>query len=108
MDTKPLIFFKLLGLFALTLLPLIPALSHNWTRLESLDGNGLYVLEWHLRDQDIVFKATVNTRGFIALGFINPNVKYNAFDLVLSWVDDRSGKANVLVGRRFLKFILGI
>ena len=81
----------------LELLPFITTLSHNWTRSESLDGNGLYILEWRLKEQDIVFKATVNTRGFIALGFMNPNVKFSAFDLVLTWLDDRSGKANILV-----------
>lgn len=92
---------SVLGLFIL--LPLTTPLSHNWTRQEVLDGNGLYILEWHVRDQHIVFKTTVNTRGFIALGFINPNVK-DAFDLVLSWVDDRSGKANVLVS--FLRYFI--
>lgn len=74
-----------------------PAVHHNWTRSESMDQNGLLNLEWRLRDKEIIFKATVNSRGFIAIGFVYQNIKITAFDLALAWIDDRSGKANILV-----------
>lgn len=74
-----------------------PAVHHNWTRSESMDQNGLLNLEWRVRDKEIIFKATVNSRGFIAIGFVYQNIKITAFDLALAWIDDRSGKANILV-----------
>uniref|UniRef100_A0A182YDD5 Uncharacterized protein n=1 Tax=Anopheles stephensi TaxID=30069 RepID=A0A182YDD5_ANOST len=34
-----------------------------------MDPNGLYTLDWHIDQKDIVFTATANTRGFMGLGF---------------------------------------
>lgn len=74
-----------------------PPVRHNWTRTEKMDTNGLLQFEWHLRDKEIVFKVTVNSRGFIALGFLYPNPKISGFDMALAWIHDRTGKANILV-----------
>jgi hypothetical protein len=70
---------------------------HKWSRTEIMDGNGLYILEWQIDEKDIVFTATVNTRGFIGLGFSHKSDRMAGSDLVLAWVDDRTGKPNVLV-----------
>lgn len=72
-------------------------IHHKWSRSEIMDGNGLYLLEWKLDQKDIVFTVTVNTRGFIGLGFSYKSERMSGSDLVLAWVDDRTGKANVLV-----------
>lgn len=74
-----------------------PAVHHKWTRSEIMDTNGLYLLEWKIDGKDIVFKVTVNTRGFIGLGFSYKTGLMAKSDLVLAWVDDRTGKPNVLV-----------
>lgn len=74
-----------------------PAVHHNWTRIEKMDPNGLLQFQWHLRDKEIVFKVTVNSRGFIAIGFLYPNPKISGFDMALAWIHDRTGKANILV-----------
>lgn len=75
-----------------------PTLNHNWTRSEKMDSNGILQIQWHLRDKEIVFKVTVNSRGFIAIGFLYQNPKYSGFDMALAWIHDRTGKANILVG----------
>lgn len=75
-----------------------PPLHHNWTRSEKMDPNGILQFQWHLRDKEIVFKVTVNSRGFIAIGFLYQNPKFSGFDMALAWIDDRTGKANILVG----------
>jgi hypothetical protein len=74
-----------------------PPVHHNWTRSEVMDTNGLYTLEWHVHNKEIIFKATVNTRGFIAIGFQYQNMKFIGYDLAVAWVDDRSAKTNILV-----------
>nr|XP_036230713.1 MOXD1 homolog 1 [Bactrocera oleae] len=71
----------------------------NWRRIEMMDANGLYWLEWWLKgttSKEIHFRATVNTRGFIGLGFARKYPRMANADLVLLWVDDRTGKANAL------------
>ena len=75
---------------------------NNWHRLEMMDPNGLYWLEWWTKanSKEIHFRVTVNTRGFIGLGFSRKSGKMAGSDLVLLWVDDRTGKANVLVSLR--------
>lgn len=70
--------------------------NKNWTRSEKMDPNGILQMQWHIKDKDIVFKITVNSRGFVAVGFL-PNPKYNGFDMALAWINDRTGKANILV-----------
>lgn len=69
----------------------------NWQRLEMMDNNGLYWLEWQVKEKDIYFKVTVNTRGFIGLGFSKKDARMSSADMVLLWVDDHTGKANALV-----------
>lgn len=70
---------------------------HRWLRTEVMDANGLYVLDWKIIGKEIIFRATVNTRGFIGLGFSTKSGKMADADLILAWVDDRNGKATVLV-----------
>uniref|UniRef100_A0A182JK01 DOMON domain-containing protein n=1 Tax=Anopheles atroparvus TaxID=41427 RepID=A0A182JK01_ANOAO len=70
---------------------------HRWSRSEAMDPNGLYTLEWHVDQKDIVFTATANTRGFMGLGFSHRSERMTGSDLVLVWVDDRTGKPNVLL-----------
>lgn len=79
-----------------------PPLHHNWTRTEKMDPNGILQFQWHLREKEIVFKVTVNSRGFIAIGFLYQNPKYSGFDMALAWIHDRTGKANILVGFFFI------
>ncbi|XP_049547177.1 MOXD1 homolog 1 [Anopheles darlingi] len=74
----------------------IPPVHHRWSRSESMDPNGLYTLDWHVDQKDIVFTATANTRGFMGLGFSHRSEHMAGSDLVLVWVDDRTGKPNVL------------
>lgn len=73
--------------------------SHQeWDRTEIMDENGLFILEWNVVDaKEIVFKITANTGGFIGLGFSYKTGKMANSDLVLAWVDDHTGKPNVLV-----------
>ena len=75
-----------------------PAINHNWTRVEKMDPNGILQMEWYLRDKEIVFNVTVNNRGFVAIGFLYQNPKIIGFDMALAWIDDRTAKANILVG----------
>lgn len=75
-----------------------PPLHHNWTRSEKMDPNGILQFQWHLRDKEIVFKVTMNSRGFVAIGFLYQNPKFSGFDMALAWIHDRTGKANILVG----------
>lgn len=73
-------------------------IHHKWTRTEIMDKNRLFVLDWWVENhKEIVFRATVNTRGFIGLGFSKKTGNMAGADLVLAWVDDRTGKPNVLV-----------
>uniref|UniRef100_A0A182HNL1 Uncharacterized protein n=1 Tax=Anopheles arabiensis TaxID=7173 RepID=A0A182HNL1_ANOAR len=74
----------------------IEPVHHRWTRSEAMDPNGLYTLDWHIDQKDIVFTATANTRGFMGLGFSHRSEHMAGSDLVLVWVDDRTGKPNVL------------
>ncbi|KAJ6646047.1 MOXD1 like 1 [Pseudolycoriella hygida] len=70
--------------------------DHRWLRTEVMDGNGLYILDWKIVEKEIVFRVTANTRGFIGLGFSLKSGKMSDADLVLAWVDDRTGKPTVL------------
>lgn len=72
-------------------------LAKKWFRSETLDGNGLYELEWKIVENDIVFRATVNTRGYIGLGFSYKTGIIGDADIILAWVDDRTGQPTVLV-----------
>ena len=78
----------------------------DWHRMETMDGNGLYLLEWWTKAKDIYFRVTVNTKGFIGLGFSRKSGRMNGADMVLLWVDDRTGKANALVSESFVFLFL--
>ncbi|KAH8260736.1 hypothetical protein KR038_008774 [Drosophila bunnanda] len=69
----------------------------NWTRREILDNNGLYWLQWWVKanDNDVYFEVTVNTRGYIGLGF-SKDGRMSRSDMVILWVDDSTGQANAL------------
>lgn len=69
----------------------------KWFRTEILDGNGLFILDWKKTDKDIIFRATVNTRGYIGLGFSYKSEKIGDADIILAWINDRTGEPNVLV-----------
>lgn len=69
----------------------------KWFRTEVLDGNGLFVLDWRKSGKDIIFRATVNTRGYIGIAFSYKSEKIADADIILAWVDDRTGEPNVLV-----------
>lgn len=71
--------------------------NQQWLRSEAMDGNGLYLLDWRFEEKEVYFRVTVNTRGFIGLGFSTKSGQMAQADLVLAWVDDRTGKPNVLV-----------
>lgn len=71
--------------------------ASKWFRTEILDGNGLFVLDWRKTGKDIVFRATVNTRGYIGIGFSYKSEKIGDADVIIAWIDDRTGEPNVLV-----------
>lgn len=73
----------------------------DWSRSEILDSNGLYLLEWKIIENNIIFQATVNIRGYIGLGFSYKNENMSGSDLILAWVDDNTGKPNILVCCQF-------
>lgn len=66
-------------------------------RTEAMESNGLYVLDWRVQGREIYFRITANTRGFVGLGFSLKSGLMADADLVLAWVDDRSGKPTILV-----------
>lgn len=71
--------------------------NRNWTRSENLDQNSILNLQWHIRDSEVIFNVILNSRGFVAIGFPYPNTQIKGFDVVLAWVNDKTGKANILV-----------
>uniref|UniRef100_A0A1A9V9R7 DOMON domain-containing protein n=1 Tax=Glossina austeni TaxID=7395 RepID=A0A1A9V9R7_GLOAU len=73
----------------------------DWHRVEMMDSNGLYWLEWWLKSKEIHFRVTVNTQGFIGLGFSRKTGRMSGADMVILWVDDRTGKPNALLSSNF-------
>lgn len=73
------------------------AVPHRWMRTEQMDANGQYVLDWRVHGREIYFRITANTRGFVGLGFSLKSGRMADADLVMAWVDDRTGKPTVLV-----------
>ncbi|EDW94958.1 uncharacterized protein Dyak_GE19798 [Drosophila yakuba] len=69
----------------------------NWVRDEMMDSLGMYWLKWWINanENSIYFEVTVHTRGFAGLGFSKDGRLARA-DVVLLWVDDATGHANVL------------
>lgn len=70
--------------------------SLTWAHSERLDVNGNVVLRWVNSDTSITFRLEAKTRGYVGLGF-NSVRKMRGADLVVAWVDDRNGNAQVLV-----------
>ncbi|XP_030383547.1 MOXD1 homolog 1 [Scaptodrosophila lebanonensis] len=73
-----------------------PKHHQNWRRQEMMDNNGLYWLEWWVTAKKIHFRITVNTQGFVGLGFSRKTGHMAGADMVLLWVDDRTGEPNAL------------
>lgn len=94
MKQKILSFF---GLFMITFLVNAARQNTDWTRTEVMDSFGQYILEWKVDSTDITFTTTVNTRGYIGLGFSYKHGSMPGADLVIAWVDDQTGLPNILV-----------
>ncbi|XP_053974730.1 MOXD1 homolog 1 [Hylaeus volcanicus] len=68
----------------------------KFTRRETLDDDGEVILEWDPSDEEMVtFKVTAKTLGYVGIGFNEKNHMKGA-DIVLAWVDDLTGTANLL------------
>ncbi|XP_026495607.2 MOXD1 homolog 1-like [Vanessa tameamea] len=66
-----------------------------WAHAERLDDNGDVILRWVNTDSTITFRLEARTRGYVALGF-NSARNMRGADLVVAWVDDRYGNAQIL------------
>ncbi|XP_028171043.1 MOXD1 homolog 1-like [Ostrinia furnacalis] len=66
-----------------------------WAHSERLDENGDVLLRWVNSDSSITFRLEARTRGYVGLGF-NSARNMRGADLVVAWVDDRNGNAQVL------------
>lgn len=69
--------------------------SLTWAHSERLDQNGDVILRWVNTDSSITFRLEAKTRGYVGLGF-NSARNMRGADLVVAWVDDRNGNAQVL------------
>lgn len=67
----------------------------NWTHSETLDQNGDVVLKWTSSQTDIMFRVEARTLGYVGLGF-NWESNMKGADLVIGWIDDDSGRAQIL------------
>lgn len=74
-----------------------------WTHTERLDENGDVILRWVNTDSSITFRLEARTRGYAALGF-NSVGNMRGADLVVAWVDDRHGNAQILVSAPVVLF----
>ncbi|XP_045774439.1 MOXD1 homolog 1-like [Maniola jurtina] len=66
-----------------------------WSHTERLDENGDVILRWVNTDSSITFRLEARTRGYVGLGF-NSARNMRKADLVVAWVDDRHGNAQIL------------
>lgn len=69
---------------------------YQWTHAEVLDTKGDVVLRWQPRHQEILFRVEARTRGYVGIGF-SPDGGMQGADIVLGWVDDRTGQGYLLV-----------
>lgn len=69
---------------------------YQWTHAEVLDRRGDVVLRWQPRHQEILFRVEARTRGYVGIGF-SPDGGMEGADIVLGWVDDRTGQGYLLV-----------
>lgn len=67
-----------------------------WAHSERLDENGDVVLRWVTSDSSITFRVEARTKGYVGIGF-NSGRNMMGADLVIAWVDDYNGNAQVLV-----------
>ncbi|VVC90358.1 unnamed protein product [Leptidea sinapis] len=66
-----------------------------WAHSERLDESGDVLLRWVNTDTSITFRLEARTRGYVGLGF-NSARNMRGADLVVAWVDDRHGNAQLL------------
>lgn len=69
---------------------------YQWTHADVLDRKGDIVLRWQPRHQEILFRVEARTKGYVGIGF-SPDGGMEGADIVLGWVDDRSGQGYLLV-----------
>ncbi|CAB3253214.1 unnamed protein product [Arctia plantaginis] len=69
--------------------------SLTWAHSERLDQNGDVILRWVNTDSSITFRLEARTHGYVGLGF-NSAKNMRGADLVVAWVDDRNGNAQIL------------
>ena len=74
-----------------------------WAHTEKLDDHGEVVLRWVNTDSSITFRLEAKTRGYVGLGF-NSVGNMRGADLVVAWVDDRHGNAQILVSAPVVLF----
>lgn len=67
-----------------------------WAHSERLDDNGDVILRWVTSDSSITFKVEAKSRGYVGIGF-NSGRNMKGADLVVTWVDDDTGIAQILV-----------
>lgn len=79
--------------------------SLTWAHSERLDQNGDVILRWVNTDSSITFRLEARTHGYVGLGF-NSVKNMRGADLVVAWVDDRNGNAQVLVSLSDFKQLL--
>lgn len=66
-----------------------------WAHSERLDDQGDIVLRWVTSDSSITFKVEAKTKGYVGIGF-NSGRNMKGADLVVGWVDDNNGNAQIL------------
>lgn len=77
---------------------------YQWTHAEVLDRKGDVVLRWQPRHQEILFRVEARTMGYVGIGF-SPDGGMQGADIVLGWVDDRSGQGYLLVSGSFVYIV---
>lgn len=71
----------------------------DWTHSMALDNDGLVVLRWQPRHQEILFRVEARTLGYVGIGFSQTGGMAGA-DIVIAWVDDHSKKAALMVSTK--------
>lgn len=73
------------------------ARASKFIRYEKLDDNGDVVLEWDpTDDEEVTFKVTARTLGYVGIGF-NEKRNMKGADILIAWVDDHTGTVHLLV-----------
>lgn len=82
-----------------------------WAHTERLDEHGDVILRWVNTDSSITFRLEARSLGYVGLGF-NTVGNMRGADLVIAWVDDRHGNAQILVSAPVVLFsrypVLGV